>query len=58
MSAPEGYPQVNKFEQVSSVGHNMSLAFGAGWGGAGAEGRVQRETGPGGPYMARSYASW
>ena len=28
MSAPEGYPEVNKFEQVSSLGHNMSLAFG------------------------------
>ena len=30
MSAPEGYPQVNKFEQVSSLGHRMSLALGGG----------------------------
>ena len=27
MSAPEGYHQVNKFEQVCSLGHNMSIAL-------------------------------
>ena len=28
MSAPRGFPKVNKFEQVSGFGHKISLAGG------------------------------
>ena len=56
VSTGSGCPQVNKFEQVSSLGHQMSLA------GAGQEGFLYRGaagTGVGaGLCMVRLNASW
>ena len=42
MSAPGGFSQVNKFEQVSNLGHQMSLTGSAG---SGPRVSVQRELG-------------
>ena len=65
MSVPVGGggPQVNKFEQVSSDHHQMSVAGGIGYLGLMSEGEVLRYPGPisrgvGVPYHVTSPTTW